>query len=267
MFDYFWNNAAGTDVSKRQQQDDYFWAISIPLKGFRPNEVKIDRTSNNSIIKVHAKRESEDDFCEIKRIIEIPESVGRDELDIDFSQEGQLIFRAPYRRLQGQSGGGSQSLQYPPQSQQAAQLYSTPELRDLNNVLWNLSTQSFPGSLEYNITRGEDGVARVYMDFNFAGYKPEEISVQHEGEYITVEAKHESKTEDGGTSFKHFKRVFSLPKTVNVDQISSRLMSNGRFRLEAPCKIEYPAEQTAQRDYYDIPIQRASQRVVQPEHE
>lgn len=85
------------------------------------------------------------------------------------------------------------------------------------------------------------------------GYKPEELTVTVDDQSLILSGRHEEKSEDGSRCMaREFKRVVSIPKEVDVEQLKSCLATDGRtLRVEAPVKaIEPPKEQPK-----EIPIQ------------
>jgi len=222
------------------------WTATVQLSGYRPSEVNIERADDNSFVKVHARRTDGDDFSETRRTVQVPENVDRNQLDVQFTREGALLLQAPY--------------QYTGTTQSEALVPHNQEMRALENDMWGLANQSFPGMIEPHFVQGEDGTTKLNLDFNLAGYKPEEITVSQEGDYVNVEAKHESNSEQG-SSYKHYKRIFNLPKNVDTSQLSSRLLRDGHLRLEAPCNVNnQPKQQEALSDQ-EIPVKRIGKSV------
>lgn len=67
-------------------------------------------------------------------------------------------------------------------------------------------------------------------------FKPEEINVKTAGDYITVEAKHEERSDEHGFVSRQFTRRYLVPQDVNKDAITSTLSSDGVLTIHAPKK-------------------------------
>merc|ERR1711953_723298 len=66
-------------------------------------------------------------------------------------------------------------------------------------------------------------------------YKPEELSVKTEGDFLVILAKHETQTETGGSFVsKQFEQRFSLPSGVKPESIISALGRDGTLKVTAP---------------------------------
>lgn len=68
-------------------------------------------------------------------------------------------------------------------------------------------------------------------------FKPEEINVKTAGDYITVEAKHEERSDEHGFVSRQFTRRYLVPQDVNKDAITSTLSSDGVLTIHAPKKV------------------------------
>nr|AHE77374.1 small heat shock protein [Lissorhoptrus oryzophilus] len=82
-------------------------------------------------------------------------------------------------------------------------------------------------------------------------FRPEEIKVKVANDNtITVEGKHEEKRDDHGFISREFVRKYVLPRDCNVQEMKSKLSSDGVLVIEAPKK---PEDQKLQ--IREIPIQ------------
>ncbi|KAK4872767.1 hypothetical protein RN001_014796 [Aquatica leii] len=78
----------------------------------------------------------------------------------------------------------------------------------------------------------------VKMDLH--QYTPEEINVKVLNEnMLVVEAKHESKDENGST-FRHLSRQFLLPDGYDSKKVETRLTADGTLFVATPKKTEAP---------------------------
>ena len=79
---------------------------------------------------------------------------------------------------------------------------------------------------------------------NFQGYRPNEISVQHEGDHIMLEANHKHKTRH-----EHFerslKRVIKLPEDVDKNSVRCEINEKGELVVRAQkVAIEQPQKRS-----------------------
>jgi HSP20 family molecular chaperone IbpA len=73
------------------------------------------------------------------------------------------------------------------------------------------------------------------VEFDVRDYRPEELSIKTEGDVLIVLAKHETKTEDGGSFVsKQFEQRFTLPSGVKPESITSSLARDGTLTVSAP---------------------------------
>jgi HSP20 family molecular chaperone IbpA len=233
-------------------QSNKTWTATLRLTGYKPEEVKVERGDDNATVKVHAQQGSGDDYSEIKKTIHVPDNVDREHVDVDLSRESVLVVRAPYKQNNESS---RQLMTFDPFAGWTLGNINE-ELRTLRENMIQLTEQSFPGSMFPTFVQSDDGVTRLNMDFDLRGYKPEEITVSHVGENVTVEARHDQQHKDGSSSFKHFKQVFTLPKNVKGEELQSKLMSDGHLRLQAPCELKEQPQQASAEGGQNIPVQR-----------
>lgn len=84
--------------------------------------------------------------------------------------------------------------------------------------------------------------AKFQVEFDVQDYKPEELSIKTEGDVLIVMAKHETKTEDGGSFVsKQFEQRFTLPSGVKPEAISSSLSREGNLIVTAPREVQQSA--------------------------
>ncbi|KAL5274015.1 CRYAA family protein [Megaselia abdita] len=67
-------------------------------------------------------------------------------------------------------------------------------------------------------------------------FLPEEINVKIVDKFVVVEGKHEEKQDEHGFVSRQFSRRYNLPSTVNPDNITSSLSSDGLLTIKAPMK-------------------------------
>ncbi|XP_077260938.1 heat shock protein 23-like [Temnothorax americanus] len=67
-------------------------------------------------------------------------------------------------------------------------------------------------------------------------FKPEEIGVKIVDDHLVVEAKHEDRQDRHGWVSRQFVRRYPLPQDIDVDNMTSKLSSDGLLTLVAPKK-------------------------------
>lgn len=66
-------------------------------------------------------------------------------------------------------------------------------------------------------------------------FKPEEINIKLDDNVVTVEGKHEERSDAHGTIERHFVRKFALPKGhVKLEELKSSMSSDGVLTITAP---------------------------------
>ena len=76
------------------------------------------------------------------------------------------------------------------------------------------------------------------VEFDVREFRPEELSIKTDGDVLVVLAKHETKTEGGGSFVsKQFEQRFTLPSGVRPDSITSSLAKDGTLTVSAPREV------------------------------
>ena len=106
-------------------------------------------------------------------------------------------------------------------------------------------------SLNGSVKRSKDAF-EVNVDVH--GFQPKDLNVSIQDNVLTIEGKHEEKSEDGFSS-RHFKRSFTIPENVQREQFKSLLAKDGRtLRIEAP--LTHPmVEDKKEEEQKEVPIQ------------
>ena len=79
----------------------------------------------------------------------------------------------------------------------------------------------------------DDAMFQVSLDTS--GYRPDEIKLNVENGVLTVEAKHEEKSEDGARQVsRYFLRNYTLPQACRAETVSSNLSADGVLMVTAP---------------------------------
>lgn len=73
-------------------------------------------------------------------------------------------------------------------------------------------------------------------------FKPEEIELKVVDKYVVVNAKHEERRDEHGFISRQFTRKYLIPEQCNLDQVSSKLSSDGVLTITAPRKEQPKAK-------------------------
>ncbi|XP_049836058.1 protein lethal(2)essential for life-like isoform X3 [Schistocerca gregaria] len=73
-------------------------------------------------------------------------------------------------------------------------------------------------------------------------FRPDEISVKKIDDFVVVEGKHDERKDGHGYVSRQFTRRYRLPDDIEVDQMVSKLSSDGVLTITAPKKTLPPSE-------------------------
>ena len=109
---------------------------------------------------------------------------------------------------------------------------------------------------ELPIVVNEDGTRLYRLKFYLQDFQPENIKLTIKDFTLTVEAKGGTEKNDQDLKLKCYKDLrfeYALPKSVNIEQISSKRHSDGSLLVECPLpKLEMKDDDTV-----EIPIEKA----------
>uniref|UniRef100_A0A8D8CWD4 Protein lethal(2)essential for life n=1 Tax=Culex pipiens TaxID=7175 RepID=A0A8D8CWD4_CULPI len=121
----------------------------------------------------------------------------------------------------------------PPRERCFTRAYPSDMLMAINNLPLRRGYQrSCPYNQVRKENRAKDGSFQVSVDVQH--FKPEEISVKMNENYVTVEGKHEEKQDEQGYVFRHFVRKYQLPEGHDLEKVVSSLSSDGVLTIRAP---------------------------------
>lgn len=87
---------------------------------------------------------------------------------------------------------------------------------------------------------------KFHVTLDTQQFRPEEISVKVVDNYVVVEGKHEEKEDEHGWISRQFSRKYLVPSQCDVDQVQSKLSSDGTLTITAPRK-PVPASENRER--------------------
>ncbi|XP_034196472.1 protein lethal(2)essential for life-like isoform X2 [Osmia lignaria lignaria] len=74
------------------------------------------------------------------------------------------------------------------------------------------------------------------VDLDVQQFAPEEINVKVVDHFVIVEGKHEEKQDEHGWISRQFTRRYMVPEQCDIDQVSSKLSSDGVLSIIVPRK-------------------------------
>lgn len=83
---------------------------------------------------------------------------------------------------------------------------------------------------------------KFHVDLDVQQFSPEEISVKVVDRSVIVEGKHEEKQDEHGWISRQFCRRYMIPEQCDIDQVSSKLSSDGVLSITVPRKQKLGVE-------------------------
>ncbi|XP_046561471.1 protein lethal(2)essential for life-like [Haliotis rubra] len=91
------------------------------------------------------------------------------------------------------------------------------------------------------VTTNEDGSREFLLKLDVSTFKPEEIVLKTDGNELSIEAKHEEKS-DTSRVFHQFSRHYTLPEGTVTDALASTLSKDGVLTVKAPVTADNAIE-------------------------
>lgn len=113
--------------------------------------------------------------------------------------------------------------------------------RDVQSFIRNAPaiTSLLPRALSLPVEAVETAGNTYRVNIDVSGFKPEDIKLALKDRLLTVEAKMEQKSEDGGTRFyQEMSRAYTIPENVDITNLKSLLTSDGVLAIEGPLSEE-----------------------------
>lgn len=79
---------------------------------------------------------------------------------------------------------------------------------------------------------------KFQVDLDVQQFEPDEIDVKVVGKCVVVTAKHEDKRDEHGWISRQFERKYLIPEQCDLEQVTSRLSSDGVLTICVPRKTE-----------------------------
>ncbi|CAB3380653.1 Hypothetical predicted protein [Cloeon dipterum] len=113
------------------------------------------------------------------------------------------------------------------------------------------------------LSRANSGVSNVasksgdfHVNLDVQQFKPAEIVVKTEENYVVIEGKHEEKQDQHGFVSRQFVRKYLLPDSVDKEKVECKLSSDGVLTITAP---KLAVDNTKSQN---IPIQQTNQPAI-----
>jgi len=84
----------------------------------------------------------------------------------------------------------------------------------------------------------KDGVDQFSVKMDVQQFRPEELNVKVQDNFLVVEGKHEEKMDEHGFISRQFTRRYQLPDNLKPELLTSNLSSDGVLQISAPLTIE-----------------------------
>jgi HSP20 family molecular chaperone IbpA len=232
-----------------------FWTKSISVGGFEPNEIAIkeekDEKGERKLV-IHAKREKDGDFNEMRKCVRIPSNVDNEDVRTILTRDGNLILKARYKNSEDNNDLKALKL-----NRVDTWNGIWEELGRVNNQMSQLidhhGSMGLPRTEYVANESGNGGTWRLRVNVG-KDFKPNELKVRHLNNEIHLEGKKESKSENSWSS-KYVNEVIRIPEGVDKSKLRSKLLNNGQLLIESECE-KMPAIGTNEKDEGEtIPVE------------
>ena len=200
--------------------------VSMNLREFKKENIKIEVNPGSNILTVSAKNEDEHSIKEIKRSYLLPKECKAEDVKTKFDQQGKLTVKVAKKALEQEAAKeaikADESLEKVSESTESA-----------------LDAKEKDEVMEVEVHQEDKAKSEAFVyEINMEGFKPDEIvvSVGESGE-VLVAAKHEEELEDGSFNSSEVKRkVLVDPSKFDIENISSNLDKSGKMTVSVPPK-------------------------------
>ncbi|XP_065349466.1 alpha-crystallin A chain-like [Cloeon dipterum] len=117
-----------------------------------------------------------------------------------------------------------------------------------------------------HLSRANSGISNVasksgafQVNLDVQQFKPDEIAVKTEENFVVIECKHEEKQDQHGFISRQFVRKYLLPDNVDKGKVECKLSSDGVLTVSAPKLVQEGTKSQT------IPIQQTNQPALRGE--
>merc|ERR1712123_470530 len=113
--------------------------------------------------------------------------------------------------------------------------------------LFDEKTTSLVEMKDSNLISMKNDETKMEISLNTSGYKPSELTVNVAGGEITIEGKHEEKSEEGHTMVsRQFSKKYTLPAEAKLTEVVSNLSQDGVMVISVPKEKKIAEDKEAQ---------------------
>merc|ERR1711971_400727 len=215
------SSEASLSPKAKVSYDDGEFAVEIPLRDYKPEELSVKTEGNVLVILAKHETQTETGASFVSKQFEqrfsLPSGVKPESIVSALSKDGTLKVTAP-RITSATSIGGfrktrgaiEEDVFVPPTTQAAAP-----------------PNQGLPHP---KVVYGDD---KFQISLDCQHFKPEELDVKVDGTTIIIIAKQEVK-ESGATRKRVYEQKYTLPNGVQADRVTSTINSEGVLTINAP---------------------------------
>jgi len=216
------SDASSLSPKAKVSYDDGEFAVEIPLRDYKPEELSVKTEGNVLVILAKHETQTETGASFVSKQFEqrfsLPSGVKPESIVSSLSKDGNLKVTAP-RMTSATSIGGfrktrgaiEEDVYVPPPPVQAA----APQNQGLPHPKVVYDDEKF----------------QITLDTQH--FKPEELDVKVDGTTIIIIAKQEVK-ESGATRKRVYEQKYTLPSGVQADRVTSTINSDGVLTINAP---------------------------------
>jgi len=221
------NMLASSDASlspkAKVSYDDGEFAVEIPLRDYKPEELSVKTEGNVLVILAKHETQTETGASFVSKQFEqrfsLPSGVKPESIVSSLSKDGHLKVTAP-RTTSATSIGGFRKTRGA--IEEDVHVPSTP--------VKAAATEQIQG-LPHPKVVYDDEKFQITLDCQH--FKPEELDVKVDGTTIVIIAKQEVK-ESGATRKRVYEQKYTLPSGVQADRVTSTINSDGVLTINAP---------------------------------
>merc|ERR1712142_844223 len=109
------------------------------------------------------------------------------------------------------------------------------KMKSSEDIFKDTDAMSIFGAKDSNVIRIVDDDLKMEISIDTAGYKPDELKVSAGKGVISVDGRHEEKSEEGHVMVsRQFSKTYSLPQDANAEDVVSNLSQDGILVISVP---------------------------------
>jgi len=109
------------------------------------------------------------------------------------------------------------------------------KMKSSEDIFKDTDAMSLFGAKDSTVVRMVDDDSKMEISLDTSGYKPDELKVSAGKGVISVEGRHEEKSEEGHVMVsRQFSKTYSLPQNANPEDVVSNLSQDGILVISVP---------------------------------